>query len=134
MTPWRAFFIAPIAPALIPATSVYLNHGRYQPLPMFLFFLMIYYGFQIIIGLPARMYLASKNKQNLYIYLSVGFLSFEIPYIVLTIFTWNANHYTLSGVLSPGLYAGILGALPALVFWLLNRPDKDAGLQIKPNR
>ena len=37
MTPLKSFFVAPIAPALIPAIFSYLNH-TYNPVSAFIFF------------------------------------------------------------------------------------------------
>jgi hypothetical protein len=126
----KAFFFAPLLPALIPAGLTYFN-GVYEPVSMFLFFCFVSYVLQAV-GVPAYWLLARNKMHRLWIYVLLGFSTLALLFVFLMLRRHTAEGYTPADywmAITPGIY----GALVGLMFWLLARPDKSADTEPNSN-
>jgi uncharacterized membrane protein len=123
-----AFVGAPMIPAIIPAWFYHANNADVPLLTAWVFFCFFFYAFQIVIGVPAYLLLRRKRAHRVWPYLIFGFFGVAVPSVFWTVVKWpRQESYNLGFLLfDVFLYLGLLGAVTALTFWLLARPDKRA--------
>jgi heme/copper-type cytochrome/quinol oxidase subunit 4 len=117
-----AFFGAPVIPAIIAAWVVHLNH-TYTPLNMFVFICLVFYALQVVIGVPAYMFMSRKNLHRAWIYLLLSCFSVALPLLLLFIWRHTEKGYGLAEYVLL-CYPALLGAVTGIMFWVLARPDK----------
>ena len=115
-------------PAFIPGWFYHVNADDAPLLSTWIFFCLVFYVLQTVIGVPAYLLLKRKRAHPVWLYLILGFVGGALPALFWTIVKWpKQQSYNLSFLfLDVFIYLGLLGAVTALTFWLLARPDKRA--------
>jgi hypothetical protein len=87
-------------------------------LTAYIFVCCLIYLLQAVVGIPAFLLLSRKGNYRLWPYLLVGFFASAVPTAATVIIRQDGLFVLVFGV----VYMGILGALTALIFWLVARP------------
>lgn len=125
MRVFLAFVAAPLLPAGVPAWFAYINGNAYHPLSLFIFFCLILYALQILVGIPTYKILKRRKSQQVWSYLIIGSLSTAMPFLLLCIYRWTEeNRYEVSALIGPVSFFAFLGAATGFMFWLIARPDR----------
>jgi hypothetical protein len=80
---------------------------------------------QSIVGVPAYLLLGRVKQHRIWVYALLGFAGAALPFLVygsmrdLARFDAGQAAYVVC-------FVGLLGAISAVIFWLLARPDKVA--------
>jgi hypothetical protein len=118
-----AFVVAPLLPAILPAWQM-ARAPNQTGLSAYIFVCCLIYLLQAVAGIPAVLLFSSKGNYRLWPYLLVGFVASAIPAAVAVVIKEGGLFVLVFGV----VYMGILGALTALIFWLVARPDHQKRL------
>lgn len=123
MRPLPALLLAPLGPAALPAWFAFQK--GLSPLAVYGGVCAAFWLLALVVGLPATLlWRRWRRRETAWAYAVVGFLAVAGP-----IAAWGA-------VVGPGsrdqasvlaAYLGLLGAITAVIFWLLARPDRAAG-------
>jgi hypothetical protein len=113
-----AFLVAPLLPAILPTWQMAQAPSR--GLTAYIFVCCLIYLLQAAVGIPAFLLFSRKGIHQLWPYILVGFLAAA----VLTATVVMIKNDGLAVLVIGGVYMGILGALTALLFWLMARPDQ----------
>jgi hypothetical protein len=125
MRAFLGFIVAPVIPALVPAWFSYLNQ-TYHPASIFIFFCLLFYAGELVIGLPAHKLLKRFGRRGFLTYVLLGFCAAAVPFLGWSLYrSVVALHYSLGELFFVTWYPGCLGALVGLVFWLVARPDRS---------
>lgn len=119
-----AFLAAPMVPALLSGWFGFMN-GTYHPLAIFILVCGGLYVLQAIVGVPAYLVLGRVKQHGIWVYALLGFAGTALPFLV---------YGSMRDLGSVGAgqaayvicFVGLLGAISAVIFWLLARPDKVA--------
>lgn len=121
MRPLPAFVVAPLAPAALPAW--FAAQKGLSPLAVYAGVCAAFWLLQLVVGLPVSRLLRRRGRAAVWLYAVTGFAAVAGP-----IAAWGV-------LVSPGSqgqasylagYLGLLGALTAVIYWLLVRPDRAA--------
>lgn len=113
-----AFLAAPLAPAALPAWFAYQK--GLSPLAVYGGVCAAFWGLQLVIGVPAwRLLRRFPQRQAVWLFAVAGFAGVAGP---LAAWAALAGRPAAPTFLAP--YLGLLGALTAVIFWLLTRPDR----------
>jgi hypothetical protein len=119
-----AFLVAPMLPALLSGWFVFMN-GSHHPLAIFILVCGCFYVLQAIVGVPAYLLLARARQHRIWTYALLGFVGVALPFVVFG--SMRDLGRTEAGQAAYVIcFVGLLGAISAVVFWLLARPDKVA--------
>ena len=103
-------------------------------LSAWIFFYLIFYALQTIIGVPTYLLLKRNKAHRAWVYLMLGFAGVALPALFWTLSKQPSDGYDPNFMLySVVLYPGLLGAGIGLIFWLLARPDKQAAATPQSN-
>ncbi len=122
MRPLPALLVAPLGPAALPAWFAFQK--GLSPLAVYGGVCAAFWLLALVLGLPATLLLRRwRRRQSVWAYAVLGFLAVAGP-----IAAWGAlvgpGSRDQASVLAA--YLGLLGALTAVTFWLLARPDRTA--------
>ena len=123
MRPLPAFFLAPLGPAAVPAWFAFQK--GLSPLAVYGGVCAAFWLLQAVIGIPAVLLMRrGRRRQTVWLYAVLGFAAVAAP-----VSAWGSLVGPGSQGQAPLLafYLGLLGALTAVVFWQLTRPDRPAG-------
>mgnify|MGYP006285941289 CR=1 FL=1 len=122
MRPLPALLVAPLGPAALPAWFAFQK--GLSPLAVYGGVCAAFWLLALAVGLPVTLlWRRWRRRPTVWAYAVIGFLAVAAP-----IAAWGA-------VVGPGsrdqasvlaAYLGLLGALAAVIFWLLARPDRAA--------
>lgn len=121
-----AFLVAPILPALAPAWFLHANYPNRMAISGFIVVCGFFYLLQAVVGIPAYI-LARSKRRYIWFYLLLGFFGMAVVSIAVT-GVFSTTKTNIAETLLQVTYLGALGAGIGLVFWLIARPDKRAGL------
>ena len=120
MRPLHAFLVAPLAPAALPAWFA-VQKGL-SPLAVYGGVCAVFWLLQLVVGLPATLVLRRwRRRQSVWLYAAVGFAAVAGPLLAWAALVGPGSQGQASYLAG---YLGLLGALTAVIFWLLARPDR----------
>jgi len=129
-----AFLAAPLVPALLTGWFGFMN-GTYHPLAIFVLVCGCLYVLQAIVGVPAYLLLGRVRQHRIWTYALLGFAGAALPFLVYGSMR-DLDRVAASQAAYVIVFVGLLGAISAVIFWLLARPDKvalpGAGTEHKP--
>lgn len=114
-----AFVVAPFLPAILPAWQM-ARAPTQTGLSAYIFVCCLIYLLQTVVGIPAFLLFCRKGIYRLWPYLLVGFFGSAVPSAAGVLFEGDGLLVLAFAV----IYMGLLGALTALSFWLVARPDQ----------
>jgi hypothetical protein len=126
-----AFLCAPVIPALFAGWVVGLNR-TYAPISMFIFVCLAFYALQVIVGIPAYIFMSRKHMHRLRLYLLLGGLAAALPMLLMVAWRHTEQGYSLADY-AYLYYPALLGTGTGLMFWVLARPDKQANAAPQSN-
>ena len=127
------FFLSPFPGALIASIVVALSPkpgmGIFaHPASMFAFICMLFYAFEIVLGLPTVIALRRRRVFSLRAYALAGLAVTLIP-VAVALFWSGAHGSRLLYVVAYDLaYFSVSGLLAGTVFWAITRPGHDPQL------
>jgi uncharacterized membrane protein len=89
----------------------------------YIFVCGLIYLLQVVVGIPAFLLFSRRGRHQLWPYVLIGSLTAAIPVVVTLVITGDQKNDILGTIFLTG-YFGVLGALTALIFWHVARPDK----------
>jgi len=114
-----AFVVAPLLPAILPAWQMARAPSQ-KGLSAYIFVCCLIYLLQAVVGIPAFLIFSRKGNYRLWPYLLVGICASAVPAAAAVVIKKDG----LLILAFAAVYMGILGALTALLFWLVARPDQ----------
>jgi hypothetical protein len=119
-----AFLAAPLVPALLTGWFGFMN-GTYHPLAIFVLVCGCLYVLQAIVGVPAYLLLGRVRQHRIWTYALLGFAGAALPFLVYGSMR-DLDRVGAGQAAYVIVFVGLLGAISAVIFWLLARPDKIA--------
>jgi uncharacterized membrane protein len=120
----KAFLLAPLPVSTIAVIrALYLNN----PISWEAIFIVItgsIYVSLLMVGIPTYLLLGRLKLSGMLIYLACGALLAPIALVLLSLWNWTANNYTLGMLAGPSLLASFAGLVTSASFWFVARPDQ----------
>jgi hypothetical protein len=120
----KAFLLTPLPIAIIAVVrAIYLNN----PISWEAIFIMItgsMYVLLLIAGIPTYLILRRFKLSGIPVYLICGAILSPIALVLLSLWNWTANNYTLGALAGPSLMASFAGLVTSASFWYVARPDQ----------
>jgi predicted lysophospholipase L1 biosynthesis ABC-type transport system permease subunit len=117
-----AFIVAPLLPAILPAWQMAQAPNR-SGFSAYIFVCCVFYLVQGLVGIPAFLLFSRRGRHQLWPYLLLGFVTSAVP-VPVGLLIYSSLKVEIIGIGLVVLYFGMFGALTALIFWLVARPDK----------
>lgn len=120
------FLLSPL-PAAVAAGCVSAATGAFpRPLSIIIFFCLLLYVAQLVLGIPIRLLLMRWNFTSVASHAVGGFAMTVIPTAPYALWAMGQQGYAISFVATFIWLMGCYGALTGFCYWLLARPDRRA--------
>ena len=114
-----AFFLAPMAAAIVGALVSWASGGFPRPVSLAIFYLLLLYGAQIVFGLAICAYLLRTNRRSVMQFGIGGLLMTAIPAALYLAWATAKHPASTANVLFVFALWSALGAMTGLCYWVL---------------
>jgi len=114
-----AFFLAPMPAAIVGALVSWVSGGFPRPVPLAIFYLLLLYGAQIILGLGIRAYLLRTDRRSLVEFTIGGLLMTSVPAAPYLVWAMAKHPAPTATALFVFALWSALGAMTGLCYWFL---------------
>jgi hypothetical protein len=120
----RAFLLSPIPAAILGATVSWVSGGFPRPVSVAIFYLLLLYAAQLLLGVAIRAVLLRTNRRSAMSFVFGGMAMTGIPSVAYLAWAAAQNSSSSSRAMVVLVLWLFLGCLTGFAYWRLTRPAK----------